>query len=64
MSTARIMLAAFCLSLSGCASFTAYVQQHAAGIAAFTAVAAAVSAGESAVINALELRDELKETKK
>ena len=53
-----------CLSLSGCVSFTAYVQQHAAGIAAFTAVAAAVSAGESAVINALELRDELKELKK
>lgn len=56
------MLLAF--NLTSCAGFTAYVQQHAAGIAAFTAGAGAVAVSEQVVVNALEIKNEIKEQKK
>lgn len=52
------------LLLSGCAGATVYVQQHAAGIAAFSLVAGAVATGENAIANAWTLFDKAKaETK-
>lgn len=60
MAIKNFLLGLLLVSLTGCAGFTAYVQQHAAGIAAFTAVAGAVAVGESAVVNALEIKNELK----
>lgn len=59
----RILIAALCLTLQGCAGITAYVQQHAAGIAAFSMVAGAVAAGEGAVVNAITLKEKLTDDK-
>ena len=44
-------------ALSGCAGFTAYVQQHAAGIAAFSVVAGAVASAEGAVVGAITIEE-------
>lgn len=49
----RYLLAFAILSLSGCAWIPAHIQQ----IAMFGTVAGAVAASESAVVNALELKD-------
>ena len=54
-----VFIAAFAFSLSGCAGFTAYVQQHAATIGAVGMVAGAVAASESAVVNGIAIKNEL-----
>ena len=55
----RLIALALAASLSGCAGLTAYVQQHAATIGAVGMVAGAVSASESAVVNAIAIKNEL-----
>lgn len=52
-----------CASISGCAGFTAYVQQHAATIGAVGMVAGAISASEGAVVNAISLKEKLESDK-
>lgn len=60
----KTMLAVACFALSGCTGFVPYVQQHAAGIAAVSAVAGAVATAEGAVVNAIELEREISGSKK
>ena len=54
------LLILFSALLSGCAGFVPYVQQHAAGIAAISAVAGAVATTENAVINTITLGEKLR----
>ncbi len=47
------------LTLSGCAGFVPYVQQHAAGLAAVSLVAGTVASTTAAVTNTITLGDKL-----
>lgn len=52
----RTLLASLlCITLTGCAGLTAYVQQHAIGIALIGTVAGTTGAVEGVVINTKEL---------
>ena len=53
------LLLALVIPTSGCAGFTAYVQQHAAGIAAFSVVAGAVASAEGAVVGAIAIEEKV-----
>lgn len=55
----KTLFALACISLTGCAGTTAYLQSHATTIAVVGATAAAVSSTESAVINGIDLKKEI-----